>query len=85
MAEKVAAQNANAATDNKCAISTSTPYELIEHLPGMDLPLRRPSRCQPSKEIEQMCVDAEAARNALQDQESMMPYEEFRREIGLNE
>jgi hypothetical protein len=67
------------------AVSIRASWDAVRHVRGLEIPLRRPNRRQPSKELEQQYVDLELARQALADTAGIKTYVEFRQELGLGE
>jgi hypothetical protein len=88
-AKKQAAYSAEAlttpATVENRAVSIRASFNAISKIAGLAIPLRRPNRRQPSREVEQEYADAHLAKQALADVEGIVPYSEFRKELGLND
>lgn len=90
-AEKVAAieaeSPANPATPvgRDVAISISASFDEISAVVDLGVPLRRPARRQPSRDIEQQLADGELAKQALLNSAENVNYHEFRKELGLGE
>jgi len=85
-AEKIAAEvPSHLNSDDNSAISIKTTWDAVKHLAGVEVPVRRPKRCRPSREAEQQYVDVELARQAMADSSGIMPYDEFRKELGLSD
>lgn len=85
-AEKIAAQvPSTLISDDTTAVSIKTTWEAVKHLTGLAVPVRRPKRIRPSREAEQQYMDAELARKALADSKGIVPYNEFRKELGLSD
>ena len=67
------------------AITISEPFQAIDRITHVSVPLRRPARCCPSANAEQDFLDAQAAHRALLDANELTQYMEFRREIGMDD
>jgi hypothetical protein len=87
-AEKRAAVQALTPEDSPpvdCAKSIRARFEVIEKIVDLSVPLRRPKRRTPNREVEQDIFDAHLARQALAEHDEIQPYSEFRKDLGLAE
>ena len=66
--------------DEQQAVSANASFESVKELLHSTPSPRRPNRNKPRNDV---LTDADAARAALRDKSGDMPYEDFRRELGL--
>jgi hypothetical protein len=67
------------------AVSVRAPWDKVKDLADLSIPLRRPARTKPSREVEQEWSDIEAAKNALADTAGIVSYKDFRGKLKAGE
>lgn len=67
------------------AVSIKPRFDAIAAFADLIVPVRRPAKRYPSREVEQEYADALAAKNALSDVSGTASYDDLRQELGLND
>lgn len=67
------------------AVSIKPDFEAIAAFADLSVPMRRPAKRFPSREVEQEYSDALAARKALSANDETVNYDELRQELGLKD
>lgn len=67
------------------AVSAVVPFEEVKNIPGIEIPLRRPVRTFSASNACPDSQDVESARSALEETDDLQPYEEFRKDLRVDE